>query len=641
MPFREMPSFRSIPDKLLQIPQPGVGGLNLYDLEYEQEPTQTPYMLNMMYKNGSFSKRYGQSIYQEYEDKVYAVMYFNHEFIVHAGTKIYRDGEEIGSGIPEKEGIFIKFSQSLYYWVNGSIYEYKYDNHTWLWTVQEPYIPDVFINCEPQKDGTYDRLDDLNLLTLKFKSVYNGDGSSTNYYAYGDEDDIINWDIDPVVYVDEEKKVKGTDFSVSKTDKKITFTSAPAEGALNVEIVYTLKSNNLLDDRERLLGSRYYSAYGANGTMHLFLAGGGDSKLFYSETYDASYFPENNWVILGSTEDDITGFGLQYNTLLAFKPHEIYSLYSYQITASMVSAENEQDICTEAFSSIISNASIGCDCPHTIQLINNQLTWFNSIEGVCTLVSTNINDERNVRVISRNINHTNTMGLPGILDLNDEKEKIQSVDFDSKYFLCFPDSSYCYVWDYVISPFVFTSSKVTDPKTLSWFLFDKFHVKQFMQVGKDLCYVPSFEGLEKNVVKLNDGFTDLDFDGDSYDDAINSFYLCPLLEFSSVESLKTIKNVYIQCRADRPTKINFSYITEDSPNGEVEPEPIDIGGMLWDSFSWDSFDYDMINFMNVYRRKCSIKKTMLMGIKFWNEDLDCDMSISHLSFQYQIVKYVK
>ena len=57
MPIQQMPKFKAVPDKMLEIPQPAIGGLNLKDLEFEQENHQSPYMLNVMYRNGAFGKR--------------------------------------------------------------------------------------------------------------------------------------------------------------------------------------------------------------------------------------------------------------------------------------------------------------------------------------------------------------------------------------------------------------------------------------------------------------------------------------------------------------------------------------------------------------------------------------------------------
>ena len=81
MPFRQSPAFKNQADKMLEIAQAGIGGLNLKDLEYEQEVTQSPYMINMMYRNGAFSKRYGQEYFKEYNDNIYALTIFKDELI--------------------------------------------------------------------------------------------------------------------------------------------------------------------------------------------------------------------------------------------------------------------------------------------------------------------------------------------------------------------------------------------------------------------------------------------------------------------------------------------------------------------------------------------------------------------------------
>lgn len=667
MPYQKMPSFNEVKLNMLEIPKPGIGGLNLFDLEYEQETNQSPYMLNMMYRNGTFAKRYGQEVSSSYANEVYAIEYFDGKLIVHTGTQMLVDGvADTDITPPAVKGIFIKFYQTLIYYCNGTIYEYKYHKeltpNVWKWGVMEPYIPEAFTECQPASGGTYNRGDDFNLLTLKYKCVFNGDGSSTDYFPKGNEDDIINWDIDPVVKVDDETKTKGTDYNVDTTNKKIKFLSGhvPASGTDNVEITFTTKETTLQGDRTRLLASKYHINYGANGSSHLFLAGGGDAKLFYSDSYDHTYFPENNWIILGSTEDDIKGFGLQYNVLIAFKPKEIYSLYSYNITASMVTSDEEDSIGREAFGSQIVNSQVGCDAPYTIQLINNQLTWFNSKEGVCTLVSTNVADERNVRVLSRNINRSNNMGVTGVLDINTDLDTIVSVDYDYKYFICFPkkydgnslvEYGMCFMWDYGIAPYTVTSSKATDPKTLDWFLFDNFNVRQFLVKDLDLLYLSYKTGKSSGadkylIVKLGDEYSDIDLTDITKEIGINSYYMTPFLQFSASEYLKTVKNIYIQCRGDTSSVINMYYYTDESIAPEQDPESIRIGGRIWSRFGWGEFQWLTVNWATTFRRKCNLKKIQMCAFYFENKDgvesvAGRDMSVTHLALEYQLVKTVR
>ena len=482
MPRKEMPSFGPKEFRMLEIPQPGIGGLNLKDLEFEQDVNQSPWMLNMMYRNGAFSKRYGQGGYASYEDEIYAAEVYRGDVYVHAGTKIYNGITVVASGLPERKGLFVLYNQNLYYFCDRI---YSYDGTTW--GEIEPYVPIVVINRTPDATSG-DTMEPYNMVGTGFQNIFHGDGTSTVYQLTDTELDEIT----PKVLVDNEEWTYDEELSGNKTFKvdyatgQVTMNPAPLTGTNNVEITAYKHDDEWNDYHDQILASKYYSCFGGNNNSRLFLAGGGKSTYYYSEVYDASYFPYINYARVGNSADDITGFGQQYNVLLIFKPTEIFSLSYYQQSSSTTTDESQYGL--GAFASQMVNARMGCDCPHSIQLINNQLTWFSSKVGVCTLLSTNIQDERNVRVISRNIERSNGFGIIGILDMNEDPEKIQSVDFDSKYFLCFPSDGYCFVWDYAISPYF--ASK--DPKNLTWFLFDHFYVKQFVNTGKELLYISSY-----------------------------------------------------------------------------------------------------------------------------------------------------
>lgn len=665
MPIREMPQFKSTPDKMLEIPQPAIGGLNLKDLEFEQEVNQTPNMLNVMYRNGAFGKRYGQELLRDsnnnvidFGDTIHAIVCYGGFVFVHAGTKIYRyvSGSsiaEVGSGFPESEGLFIIFAQKLYYLISSGLY--SYENNTFSTTTT--YAPDYMINCKPDGtsgDGVGEVFDDLNIIGNKAKWLYNSDGTTTTYHVteYNDQD-VIDWTtsdglVDMTVEVDDEEWTQVLPSATLSTkqykvvsDNQIEFYSAPPEGDLNVVMTFAIKSSVFASVRAKLLSCKFYDTFGGANNSRLFLAGAGNSTYYWSQSYDITYFPENNWARLGNTEDDITGFGRQYNVLIVFKPKEVYSIYSYTETSSTTVLE--ENIGMEGFRSQLVNPRIGCDAPYSIQLIDNLLTWFNSDYGICTLVSTNIQDERNVRIISRNIEHTNNFAIKGILDYTENPMTIQSMDYDNKYFLVFPTSGFCFMWDYEISPYKYsTNSGETNPRQLDWFMFDHFFVKRFIRVDKDLLYVSSHEDFDSVLVKLNDTFVDLDFDGDGHGDAIHSHYMTPFMQFGAVEMLKNIKNLYVQCRGDTNTLINLYYYTEESALPEAEPESINVaGGQFWSSFTWSGFHWFQNSWANTFRRKCNIKKVQMASIYFENNEVGKDMSVTHIGMQYQLVKYVR
>lgn len=632
MPLKELPTYNPTTYNALPISRPGSGGINLYDLEYEQDTDQSPNMLNMMYRNGSFSKRYGQEyLYDtDFDGDVYNTVYFNGKLVVHAGDTIYIDGEEEYIGVNERKGLFFTIGGNLYYLCDEY---YIYDGENW--GIVEPYIPDVLINRRPDPaNGAGNAIDDYNMVGAAFRNTFHGDGSSTVYTLAEKYLDKRT----PKVTVDGEDWTYDDNLSSSKTFKinyetgVVTFSSAPGDGDNNVEIVAYKTDYDRLD---AIYNSKYATNYGGNNDSRVFLAGAGKSFLYYSSVYDPTYFPENNYIRIGNTEEDITGMGKQYNILVVFKPREMYSITYYTMTSSDTVAENK--IGLGAFKSQPINSYIGCDCPDTIQLVNSQLTWLSSLEGVCTLVSTNVLDERNVRGVSRNINRTNFLGITGLLDWENIRETV-SADYDGKYFLANPTTGQCFMWDYIMAPYGNTGYVDNDAKRISWFLFDNIYAEKFQPVDGSLLYIKG-----QNIVKLNSSF-------DDFGEAISAVYMTPLFEFNvssgsatrpAVEYLKTIKNVYVQCRGEHPTQIEMRYITEENRDGEPELEGIVIPAKLWNSFTWESFDYAPVNFMSVFRRKCSIKKVQVMGIKFTNDVANCDMSISHLTLQYTNVKYVK
>lgn len=637
MPIQSYPKFKAVPEKLQEISQPAIGGINLKDLEFEQEVNQSPYLLNVMYRNGAFGKRYGQEIYSTYTDEIYSIIHYSDDVFVHSGSKIYKGQTEVASGMPLTKGLFIVYAQKLYYLISSGFYEFDGTSFNTI----NSYVPEFMINCKPDGSTGADQIDSLNILGTKFKIVFNGEANVTVYkagsYTKIDNQELADWSIRPKIWVED---VETSAFTVDSANKTITFNTAPPEGSMNVVMEFTMVTGLLDTEKNQILNSKFYDTFGGANNSRLFVAGSGNSKYYYSQAYDISYFPENNFATLGNTEEDITGFGRQYNVLIVFKPREIYSIYSYTETSS--TTVMEENIGMESFRSQLVNASIGCDAPYSIQIINNLLTWFNSREGICTLVSTNIQDERNVRIISRNIERTNNFGVKGILDFNEDPANVQSADYNNKYFIVFPTEGMCFMWDYEIAPYRYsTSGGETNPRELDWFLFDHFYVKRFLKVGKQLIYASSHSSFKTSLIKLNASFLDLDFDGDGEGDAIHSYYMTPFFQFGAVDMLKNVKNIYVQCRGDTASVIDMYYYTEESITPEEEPEAIRIGGKLWAHFQWHNFQWLTVNWANTFRRKCNLKKIQMASFFFTNNDANRDMSITHIGLQYQLVKYIR
>ena len=83
------------------------------------------------------------------------------------------------------------------------------------------------------------------------------------------------------------------------------------------------------------------------------------------------------------------------------------------------------------------------------------------------------------------------------------------------------------------------------------------------------------------------------------------------------------------------------YYTEQSTKPEEDPEGIRIGGRIWERFNWDKHQWLVVNHAKTFRRRCSLKKIEMCAFLFTNDEIDRDMSISHISIFYQIVKAVR
>lgn len=581
------PQFSATPTQKIDIPLPASKGLNYEDLEYEMEYTMSPNMKNMMYRNGTFGKRYGQTLVKSLAN-IHNVAYYNGKMIIHAGTKVYKEDVEIGSNVANKKGLFFNFNNFLYYLCD------KYYQYDGTWAEVSPHIPVVAINIEAgSKNG--DIVNDYNLIGSGFINKCNGGG--TLYYLSDDSLDNTT----PIVKVD---GVTVTNFTYDKDAGTITFDNNTNSGVNNIEIT---AYKTVVGNFNKIVNSSYGTNFGGQNESRMFLANG--NTYYYSDVFDATYFPETQYGQLG--EQNITGFGKQYNILVIFKENEMYSLQYYVQTDPI----QDREIGKGAFMTQLINGDIGCNCPNSIQLIENQLVWLNSKYGVCTLISSTIKDERNVQVISKNIN--GGIRQLGLLNHSKNVTNVCSTDFEGKYIVTLNNVSY--VWDYLISSY----------KNPAWFFFDNTNVINYLNDG----YFYTTEG----ICKYDNTFND-------FGDSIEAYYQTPLIQFTNrgfvVNYLKTLRNLYIQSRSDTSSTVEIEYITEDNPIGELDPEPIHITGRLWDNFRWDDFIWSM-GFGQVYRRKCNLKKIQMAGIKFSNNELNKDLSISHLTLEYQVLRTVK
>jgi hypothetical protein len=601
------------------------GGLNLIDKEFNLNNSQTPKVLNMWWKDGELAKRWGQE-YIDDEENSESTAYASYKYlfsgyiIKHCGTKIYKQDVSTGAitslyTVNASKGVFFKFNEMLYYKQSGKYIRITSDFYVANISDENvvgnynPYTPTVIINRTPTGGGNAN--EEYNRLSASFKNSFNGNGSSTVYTLTDTELD----DTRVQVTISGVSKSEGTHFTVNRTTGIVTFATAPASGTNNV-IIQAYKTNQ--EDIDAILNSLYVIPFGGQNDNRLFIGGGNGGYYYWtgisSEGIDATYFAYNNYNIIGSTDEPITGFGKQFDTLCIFKEREIYgTTYTFNGT-------------TGIFNTFPINSQIGCNCPDSIQNINNNLVWLNNYLGVCTMVGTAVQSQRKVFIISRNIN-------PRLLT-ETTLTSASSVDFNGKYWLCVGDK--VYLWDYFISPYVDTGNPDESAKSLSWWYFDTMNAQSWITDIVNLYHVDRASG---KTVKFHTTYDRTQF----YDfgNGISAIYRYPFREIGNGINEFTVSKGFIGISAETRSAYTVVYYTSDDPYGDPSTEEIIAGTFAWNNLSWALWTWAVMSIKYESVLLPLAKNVQYFGAEFSNSDSGRDMNISSIAWQYQITKLIK
>ncbi len=144
---------------------------------------------------------------------------------------------------------------------------------------------------------------------------------------------------------------------------------------------------------------------GSNGTgTHLFVAGhpSKPNLLHWSEVNDPTYFPKNNYAYVGEDSSPITALAKQGELLVIFREHDLYC--TRYVEGTVPTQEDlsqrtviETNVHKAVFPMAQLHPNIGCDCPHTVRLVNNKLVWLTGDGRVHILTESNQHSERNIR----------------------------------------------------------------------------------------------------------------------------------------------------------------------------------------------------------------------------------------------------
>lgn len=329
-----------------------------------------------------------------------------------------------------------------------------------------------------------------------------------------------------------------TAYTFDSTTGLITFTSAPPVTVPfsnnTVRVTYSLAND---DAYNSIMDCPYAIVFGGNQNICMVVGGctAQPNAFFWNGNniaMDVSYWPMEQYNLGGDTEDAITGFGRQQGQLVVFKNRSVGKV-SMQFTEVANNTNSTARTYIEMDYTQI-NSKIGCDLPWTIQLIDNNLVFCNTEQGVHYIKDSSAAYENNIIQISTKVNGDN--GRVGLLQRIRDAEIVSSFDDERRYWLIAGDKVFC--WDYELS-------EAKDP---SWFYLSGIEAPALFMDVDTIYHIDSYA----RVVVFDNSYAD--FGGD-----FERRYQFATQYFGSYDRLKTVTRAIFTLRADTDFRIKVTY----------------------------------------------------------------------------------
>ena len=604
MPILQVPERITSPQQPEVLPINNFAGLNISSAPTEIAFNESPDLENITFDDrGNLNKRPGyQRVFENAIDETNPITSL-HSFTTSAGdvkyllthnTQVYEwflNGNaptSIHTGIANANAKWFNFNE-LAYLINGSEF-LQYDG-TDFQNV-DPFIPTI------RRGDT--AIDEVNLLTGLFKQDFAGNGS-TRVFTLALED-LDSTEV--VAEVDGTTLTENTDFTVTRSNGRVEFNTAPSDagGTFNITITASKTNTGFL---ERVTKNTQFIFHGRNNNV-LYMLGNPDfpNRIIFSDIARPNYFPENNFTDLGSNSTRVTGFGRQYDVLLVFKEPNIQDATIFSIdTTGAVTPINE---------------AVGCISNESIQIIENT-PYILSDKGIYGLSNTEIRDERNVVHISDNIDtNINPAGINGLLDRGDLENYI-SVDYDRKYILSNTSTGIAWIYDY---------RYLNQNNPGQWLLWSNIYANNYIEIDSELYFGDSRKGV---IFKFNEGPANLNDD----DVAIMGRYVTKVITFGDYTRYKLVNRIFLVTTPGISEQVVLNIRTNRNA-GFFNIDTYSTTLFSYSLLNYERFAYNAGTFPSTYRAKVKQKKINVLQIEFRNNTIDCNLGITNCTIQYVI-----
>lgn len=311
-------------------------------------------------------------------EKINGLYFYNNKVLVHAEEHLYlwnnfpstpsqaSDITTLKADMNDAKSTFAIFKGNLYI-VDGTNY-LVYDGTT-LKDVSndDPYIPTTTISRYPSGGG--EPYQDVNVLQPKRKNTFVADGTSTEYFLDAEEIDSVT-----EVKVDGTTLTAETDYTVSTSAGKVTFTTAPTaptlSGVDNVEITYSKAISGYIDRISKCTKMVVFD-------NRLFFAGNPSypNAVFHSQLNEPEYVSDLAYYQDGTDESAVKALVVGNNILWVFKePSQERDTIFYHTATT--------DSFGRVYPNFHGNISVGC-CSDAINYKDDVVFMSNTgVEGI-------------------------------------------------------------------------------------------------------------------------------------------------------------------------------------------------------------------------------------------------------------------
>lgn len=277
---------------------------------------------------GKVRKRMGYGLYRSYGAKINGIYKYDNTLLVHAGTKLYKDGDtptQVLTGMPDHLSNAYRVGDKMIILTGTTMYCYYEEGGVSTCGTAESMatVPEVTVGRPPGGGGdTYP----FNMLTSKYTDCFLGTANDTvyrlSYYPLKDSNIKVE-----KLNNDASWTTLTTGYTVNTTTGEVTFSTAPGVSPISGEdnIKITAEVADTSDLKAQVNGCQFGIVYGTAGSMdRVFISGNPDEPNYdwFSAVNDPLFFGDVNYGQIGKQGSDITGYSIINGNLATHKAND-------------------------------------------------------------------------------------------------------------------------------------------------------------------------------------------------------------------------------------------------------------------------------------------------------------------------------